>query len=93
MENTNVVEIKRKVGRPRNAGNMTNYNWRVQELDNDKAYCFMTLKEVTERYNIHRGTINLVVKNCGGIPKRTNNIKIEKIKLHKFQVPEEEKLN
>jgi hypothetical protein len=80
-------------GRPKNAGNITNYHWRIYEKENDKTYCFVNLKDVTERYGLHRATANLMAKNPDKKPRLYRHIQVEKIKIHKHLIPEDQKLN
>lgn len=81
-----------KRGRPKGARNVTNYKWRIYEKENDKTYCFISLKEVTERYKLHRATANLLAKNPDKKPRKYNHIRVEKIDLHKHLVPDDQKL-
>ena len=79
-------------GRPANSCNKTNYHWKVYEKDTEQTYCFMSLKDMRERYGINRGTAYLLAKNPETKARKYDNLTISKIKVHHHLIPEEQKV-
>tara|TARA_R110002012_G_scaffold237919_2_gene411684 strand:+ start:400 stop:672 length:273 start_codon:yes stop_codon:yes gene_type:complete len=60
----------------------TYYNYLLTDKNTQEKTHYKTLQEITEKYNISRSNIYLMVRNPETVRRKFNDLKIEKVHIH-----------